>query len=173
MIKTLVGWVNQALNSTRKTYWTARVKCSCGSYQGKIAANYKTNVGRTTHLGNNVNFNGLRVSGGGRVEIGDNFHSGEDCLLITQVHNYNHGETIPYDSTYIYKEIVIKDNVWLGSRVIVLGGVTIGEGAIVQAGSVIVSDVPDYAITGGHPAKVFRYRDIEHYVRLKQEGKFH
>lgn len=56
--------------------------------------------------------------------------------------------------------------------VIVLGGVTIGEGAIIQAGSVVVSDIPDCAIAGGHPAKVFKDRDQDHYHRLKQEGRF-
>ncbi|MGX9365623.1 acyltransferase [Desulfoplanes sp. PS50] len=93
--------------------------------------------------------------------------------MITQNHNFDHGTAIPYDSTYIYKKIVIKDNVWLGSRVIVLGGVTIEEGAIIQAGSVVVKDIPKYAIAGGHPATVFKYRDIDHYERLKAEGKFH
>jgi acetyltransferase-like isoleucine patch superfamily enzyme len=93
--------------------------------------------------------------------------------MITQIHNYDHGNKIPYDDTYIYKDILIKDNVWLGSRVIILGGVTVGEGAIIQAGSVVVSDIPDYAIAGGHPAKVFKYRDKEHYKKLKKQGKFH
>jgi acetyltransferase-like isoleucine patch superfamily enzyme len=62
--------------------------------------------------------------------------------------------------------------VWLGSRVTILGGVTIGEGAIIQAGAVVVSDIPKYAIAGGNPAKVFKYRDIEHYERLKAENRF-
>jgi len=54
-----------------------------------------------------------------------------------------------------------------------LGDVTIGEGAIIQAGSVVVNDIPKYTIAGGHPAKVFKYRDAAHYERLKEEGKFH
>lgn len=94
-------------------------------------------------------------------------------MMITQIHNYDHGKKVPYDDTYIYKDITIEDNVWLGSRVIVLGGVTIGEGAIIQAGSVVVKNIPKYAIAGGHPATVFKYRDIDHYERLKAEGKFH
>lgn len=93
-------------------------------------------------------------------------------MIITDTHNYE-GEAIPYDKTVISKEVVIEDNVWLGNRVIVLPGVTIGEGAIIQAGSVVVSDIPKYAIAGGHPAKVFKYRDIDHYEKLKKEGKFH
>ena len=55
---------------------------------------------------------------------------------------------------------------------IVLGGVTIGEGAIIQAGSVVVKDIPPLAIAGGHPAVPFKYRDKEHYYRLKELGQF-
>ena len=140
---------------------------------GRLTVNGYSSVNRSTVLGDNVNFNGLRVAGNGAVTIGANFHSGPDCLFITQIHNYDHGEAVPYDGTYIFKPIVIEDNVWLGSRVIVLGGVTIGEGAIIQAGSCVVSDIPKYAIAGGHPAKPFRMRDVEHYERLKKAGKFH
>lgn len=93
-------------------------------------------------------------------------------MMITQNHNYE-GSKIPYDNTYICKDVHIEDNVWLGSRVIILAGVTIGEGAIIQAGSVVVSDIPKYAIAGGHPAKVFSSRNKEHYKKLKSEGKFH
>ena len=49
----------------------------------------------------------------------------------------------------------------------------IGEGAIIQAGSTVVKDIEKYGIAGGHPAKVFKYRDIDHYEKLKKEGKFH
>ena len=86
---------------------------------------------------------------GGSVVVGNNFHSGIECLMITQNHNYDHGKKVPYDDTYIYKNIVIEDNVWIGSRVIILGGVTIGEGAIIQAGSVVSKNIPKYAIAGG------------------------
>ncbi len=61
----------------------------------------------------------------------------------------------------------------LGSRVIVLGKVTIGEGAIIQAGSVVCRDIPDYAVAGGHPATVFKYRDINHYTKMKKSCSFH
>jgi chloramphenicol O-acetyltransferase type B len=93
--------------------------------------------------------------------------------MLTDIHNYDAGAAIPYDNTFIIKDIVIEDNVWLGARVIILGGVTLGEGAIVQAGSVVTKDVPKCAIVGGHPARVFKYRDIEHYEALKAQGRFH
>jgi len=127
---------------------------------------------KNTVVGNNVNFNGMKIRGGGNVRIGENFHSGTDCEIITQNHNFE-GEKIPYDSKYVYKDINIGDNVWLGNRVIILPGVFIGEGAIIQAGSVVVSNVPACAIAGGHPAKVFANRDKKHYYELKGKGLVH
>lgn len=50
--------------------------------------------------------------------------------------------------------IHIKSKAWIGMNVIILKGVTIGEGAIVAAGSVVVKDVPDWAVVGGNPATV-------------------
>lgn len=149
------------------------IKKICGGYKGKIKVNGKTKVTTNTFLGNNVNFNGMDIQGRGKVVIGDNFHSGKQCMIITDVHNYDKGNSIPYDNTYIVKNVEIEDNVWIGSRVIILGGVTIGEGAIIQAGSVVVKSIPAYAIAGGHPAKVFAYRDIDHYNKLKNQKKFH
>lgn len=67
----------------------------------------------------------------------------------------------------------IQDNVWVGARVTIIPGVTIEEGAIVQAGSTVTQDIPEGAIAGGHPAEVFDYRDMDHYNRLKEAGKFH
>ena len=157
----------------RQKFWTARVKNISASCGEGLKVNGKTFVTPKTHIGNHVNMNGLRISGGGEVTIGDYFHSGIECMIITQNHNYDSGEAIPYDSTYIYKNVSIGDNVWLGNRVIILPGVTIAEGAIVQAGSVVTKDVPYCAIVGGAPATVFKYRDIEHYEKLKKEKKFH
>lgn len=169
MKKTLIKHYRRNRSRLFKALVIKKIK----SYGSGFSVHGRSYVNRNTYLGNNVKFNGMKIIGEGRVEIGDNFHSGEGCLMITQTHNYDTGEAIPYDSSYIYREVAVKDNVWLGSRVIVLGGVTIGEGAIIQAGSVVVKDVPDFAIAGGHPAKVFKYRDIEHYKRLKEQKKFH
>ena len=114
----------------------------------------------------------MSIQGNGKVVIGNYFHSGEDCLIITHNHNYDTGDSIPYDKTYIYKDVIIEDFVWIGSRVTILPGVRIGEGAVIQAGSVVSSDIPSYAVAGGNPAKVFKYRDIEHFKKLKEEQKF-
>lgn len=154
-------------------FYSYIVRRKAKKYGSPLRVNSLSFVSKTTTLGKNVSFNGISISGCGNVIIGNNFHSGKDCLIISQNHNFNHGDKIPYDETYICKDIIIENNVWLGDRVIVLGGITIGEGAIIQAGSVVVSNIPKYAIAGGHPAKVFSNRDVKHYKRLKLENKFH
>lgn len=62
------------------------------------------------------------------------------------------------------KEILVGHDVWIGARVFIRDGVKIGNGAIIAAGSVIVKDVPDYAIVGGVPAKIIRYRFTENII---------
>lgn len=124
------------------------------------------------YLGDNCNFNGMQILGRGTVRIGSNFHSGVECMIISENHNYE-GTKLPYDESFIKKEILIGDNVWFGNRVLVVGNVTIGEGAIIAAGSVVVKDVPALAIVGGNPARVIKTRDAEHYYRLKTEQAFH
>lgn len=52
----------------------------------------------------------------------------------------------------------IGNDVWVGSHVLINGGVHVGDGACIAAGAVVVKDVPPYAIVGGIPAKLIRYR---------------
>ena len=54
--------------------------------------------------------------------------------------------------------IVVEDEAWIGSNAIVMSGVSIGKGAIVAAGAIVTKDVPPYAIVGGNPAKIIRYK---------------
>jgi len=65
----------------------------------------------------------------------------------------------------------IGNDVWIGTRAIVLDGITIGDGAIVGAGAVVTRDVPAYAVVGGVPARVLRYRfepeQIEFLIRTE------
>jgi maltose O-acetyltransferase len=109
----------------------------------------------------------------GGITIGNNVIFGPETVLWTANHNYNSIELLPYGGEDILKEIVIEDNVWVGMRTMILPGVTVGEGAIIAAGSVVVKDVPKCAIIGGNPAKIIKYRDIEKYDEMKEQGLFY
>lgn len=54
--------------------------------------------------------------------------------------------------------IEIGNDVWVGFGTTILAGVKIGDGAVIAAGAVVTKDVPPYAIVGGVPAKVIKYR---------------
>jgi len=172
MKKRIINIINSLVYNCSRSLYTFIAKRQLKTYGEGLRVNNKCVFNRNVEVGNNCNFNGFCVSGGGKVLIGNYFHSGKECLIVTSNHNYE-GELIPYDYTSINKTVTIGDCVWFGHRVIVVGNVNIGEGAIIAAGSVVVKDVPPLAIVGGNPARVIKYRDSEHYYKLKSEGKFH
>lgn len=69
-------------------------------------------------------------------------------------------ENAPFENSALRnnRPVVIGNDVWIGANVIILPGVHIGDGAVIAAGAVVTKDVNDYAIVGGVPAKVIRYR---------------
>ncbi len=60
----------------------------------------------------------------------------------------------------------IGDDVWIGSEAMIMSGITIGSGAVVAARSVVVNDIPPYAVVGGNPAKVLKYRFNEEEITM-------
>ena len=54
--------------------------------------------------------------------------------------------------------IIVSDDVWIGTNSIIMSGVILGQGSVVAAGSLVTKDVPPYAIIGGVPSKVLKYR---------------
>jgi len=60
--------------------------------------------------------------------------------------------------------VIVQDDVWIGTNSIILSGVTLGQGAVIAAGSVVTKSIPPYAIVGGNPAKIIRYRFSEEMI---------
>lgn len=69
------------------------------------------------------------------------------------------------------KYVVVGNDVWFATNVTIVGGVTIGDGAIIAAGAMVTRDVPPYAIVGGVPARIIKYRfsaeQIEWLLKLR------
>lgn len=95
----------------------------------------------------------------GPLSIGNCVMMGPEVIILTSIHNFD-DVTVPMckQSNSEKKKVTIGNDVWIGTRVIIMSGVTIGNGCIVGAGAVVTKDVPDYAIVGGVPAKIIRYR---------------
>lgn len=102
---------------------------------------------------------GIRANLSGPVEIGNYVMMGPHCTVYTRNHRFERTD-IPMQKqgNTEHKKVVIGDDVWIGGHVIILPGVHVGKGAIIGAGAVVTKDVPDYAIVGGNPARIIRYR---------------
>ena len=137
---------------------------------------------------NNCTFSGVEFSGKAVVEpycrlngdpkiiIGDNFYMNAGCHLQGNIvfgddvmigpktviwgrdHKIGFGQPMCHQE-YIKGDIIVGDDVWIGANVTILKGISIGSGAVVGAGSVVVKDIPEYAIAVGNPARVVRTRN--------------
>lgn len=121
-------------------------------------------VGRFTYGG----VYALTFNNGFDLEVGDFCSIGNDVKFILSAdHDMNNISTFPILTKIIgsfrYEglgkgNIEIADDVWIGENSLILSGVKIGQGAVIAAGSIVTKDVPSYAIVGGVPASIIRYR---------------
>lgn len=108
-----------------------------------------------------INHNNVLQAGkvDGKIKIGNYVHTGANVMIIAFNHAFDTREIPTIKQDYYDADIEIGDDVWIGGGAIILAGVKIGKGAIIAAGAVVNMDVPEYAIVGGVPAKVLKYRD--------------
>lgn len=69
-------------------------------------------------------------------------------------------------------DIIIGNDVWIGRQSRIMPGVTIGDGAVIAAGSIVVKDIPPYAIFGGNPAQHIKMRFDERSIALLEKIKW-
>lgn len=89
-------------------------------------------------------------------------------------HATNHISTFPFKAQALGVEqeglskgdIVINDDVWIGYNALIMSGVEIGQGAVIAAGAVVTKNIPPYAIAGGVPARVLKYRFDEKTIQM-------
>jgi len=148
------------INYFEQGFNVVRIISSNGDYS-------KFKIDSTSHLKSDTL---IECSGG--VTIGKYFHTGRGLTIFSTNHNYESNTMIPYDNISINKPVIINDFVWCGSNVTIVPGVTIGEGVVIGAGTVVTKDVPNYAVIGGNPHKIIKYRNIELFNSLKHDEKF-
>ena len=102
-----------------------------------------------------------------KLTIGNYCSIAPEVVFMTDgEHSYKSISTYPFATRYFNKsidtlskgDIIIGDDVWIGYGAIIMSGVNIGQGAVIAARAVVTKDVPPYAIVGGVPANVIKYR---------------
>ncbi len=156
------------------------LKCK-DCYQLEVYKDYRKNY--TIDESFNFNGDGTLMYGDGKIIIEKNSYIGrfsliqssgdevvsigENCSIGPFFKIWTHSAHV--DSDFNFKEqreprvgsVTIKDGVWIGANVLISPGITIGSNAIIGTNSVVTKDVPDYAIVGGVPAKLIRYKNIK------------
>lgn len=138
-----------------------------GSY---IGANTQlcARIGRFCSISNNV------ICNSGVHPYEAPFVSTSPCFFSLNPDHSQCGSTFATEQLFNERRLVDEENniaveigndVWIGERVFLVGGLHIGDGAMILAGAVVTKDVPPYAMVGGVPAKVIRYRYDEETIK--------
>lgn len=164
-------FIKNALTSRRlnkelaKAYPRTNIGLSWKNIISEENINYIKFLGNYTYSGGQVNVSRF-CKDDSKISIGHCCSiAGDVNFLLGGGHNYKTISSFPFKAILAGEgealskgDIVVDDDVWIGYRATILSGVHIGQGAVVAAGAVVTKDVPPYAIVGGVPAKVIKYR---------------
>lgn len=89
---------------------------------------------------------------------GHNLSTISSSSLFSGIQNGTKSSWVNKNMPHVPVDVKIGNDVWIGYRAMIPSNVKIGDGAVIAAGAVVVKDVPPYAIVGGVPAKIIKYR---------------
>ena len=165
---------------SRKNAFSAQLVCTALDTTSAVRQQcrlYYSSVGRYTYIARNTLMQ--------NTEIGAFCSVSENCNIGLPSHPLDLVSTSPVflsGKNYLRKNLsafsyddcprtVIGNDVWIGAHVLIKSGIRIGNGAVLAAGAVVTRDVPDYAVVGGVPAKIIKYRfddqTIQQLLKLK------
>lgn len=150
------AWIGQVSRG-----WLAKqIFAHCGEH---VRINYGANFGTGIHV--SLGDNSSIAAGawiGNDTRIGNDVMMAPSVTILSNSHNFARTD-IPMreQGAPPPRPVTIGDDVWIGTRVIILPGVTVGSHAILGAGAVVTKDVPEWAVVGGNPARVIRFRNQE------------
>lgn len=102
-----------------------------------------------------------------RIEIGENVLTADNVYICDNTHDYEDIKTPILGQPTINKgSVKIGSGAWLGRNVVVIGA-SIGKNSVIGANSVVLSDVPDFCVAVGSPAKVIKRYDQKSSLWLK------
>jgi len=131
----------------------------------KVHSDVDFGTGVNVEIGENTSLN-RGASIGNDTVIGAEVMMGNDITILSAGHRFD-DLTIPmtHQGAVPRKPVIIGNDVWIGTRTIILPGVKVGDHSIIAAGSVVTKDVAEWAIVGGNPAKLIRYRNQERTIK--------
>lgn len=111
------------------------------------------------------------------ISIGKFCSIARNTTFVTAHHRMDMITTSPYTSKYLFShkegnntsycrgDIIIGNDVWIGANCTLMDNIEIGNGAVIAAGSVVTRSVAPYAVVGGNPAKLIKYRFSEKIIK--------
>ena len=151
---TSIAMKNTEFSATKDENIPAYIMASLGNMSYMAGTDFHYNLPQKTHV---LIGNYCQIAHDTVIEIGQNH-------IFSGVSPYPFDQVLGQENTFAHRapvnkqQLVIGHDVWIGSGVRIIKAVKIGNGAIVGSGSVVTKDVPPYAIVGGNPAKIIRYR---------------
>ena len=159
------------LNPVRQWHWSISLKLLKKEF-GRCAENVSIGhnfissgaknitIGSGTSIGPNCVFYAFSAP----LTIGENVMFGPNVTIMTGDHRIDvvgkymkdvrENEKLPENDA----PVLLEGDNWIGTNATILKGVTVGRGAVVAAGAVVTANVPPYAIVGGVPARIIKYR---------------